>query len=155
MASTFTNLIYHIVFSTKFRRSTIATAWQPQLYEYLGGILRERDGICLQIGGMPDHVHILAKLSPKIAIMDVLRDVKAVSSKWINDQRYMQDNFEWQIGYGAFSVSRSNVKSMQQYIQDQATHHQRLSFKAEFIAFLRRHEVDFDLKYVFEEEHIS
>ena len=155
MASTFTNLIYHIVFSTKFRRNAIATDWQPQLYAYLGGILRERDGICLQIGGMPDHVHILAKLSPKIAIMDVLRDVKAVSSKWINDQRFTMDHFDWQIGYGAFSVSRSNVESVQNYIRDQAMHHQRLSFKAEFIAFLRRHEVNFDLKYVFEEEHVS
>ena len=155
MASTYTNLIYHIVFSTKFRRSTITTDWQPQLYEYFGGILREREGICLQIGGMPDHVHILAKLSPRIAIMDVLRDVKAVSSKWINDQRFTSDHFDWQIGYGAFSVSRSNVESVQQYIRNQAKHHQRFSFRAEFIAFLKRHKVDYDSKYLFEEEHLS
>ena len=86
MSSIFTNLLYHIVYSTKYRRETIATAWQRDLYAYIGGIIKERDGILLEIGGMPDHIHILAKLSPKLAIMDVLQDIKAVSSKWINDR---------------------------------------------------------------------
>ena len=155
MASTFTNLIYHIVFSTKYRLNTIAPSWQPDLYEYLGGIVRERDGICLEIGGMEDHMHILAKLSPKLAIMDVLRDVKAVSSKWINDQGLTPNPFEWQVGYGAFSVSRSYVDDVQRYVRNQAIHHQRMSFKTEFIELLRKHDIEFDLKYVFEEEHIS
>ena len=155
MASTFTNLLYHIVYSTKYRRGTIAAAWQPDLYAYIGGIVKERDGILLEIGGMPDHIHILAKLSPKLAIMDVLRDIKAVSSKWINERQLSHGRFEWQTGYGAFSVSQSLADVVRAYIRNQAEHHRQLAFKTEFITLLQRHEIEFDLKYVFEEEHIA
>ncbi len=155
MASTFTNLLYQIVYSTKYRQPTIAVEWQPDLYDYIGGLIRERDGINLQIGGMPDHIHVFAKLSPKLAIMDVLRDIKALSCKWVNDRGLLTERFEWQVGYGAFSVSHSNVDTLRNYIQNQAKHHERKSFKAEFLQLLKRHGIDFDLTYVFEEEHIG
>lgn len=155
MASTFTNLLYHIVYSTKFRRHTIAPTWQADLYAYVGGIIKERDGIPLEIGGMPDHMHILAKLSPKLAIMDVLRDIKAVSSKWVNDRRLSPERFEWQSGYGAFSVSQSQVAIVRPYIRNQEHHHRRIPFEGEFITLLQHHGIDFDPKYVFEEEHVA
>lgn len=154
MASTFTNLLYHIVYSTRYRRETVAPAWQSDLYAYIGGIIRERDGIPLEIGGMPDHIHILAKLSPRRAIMDVLRDVKAGSSKWVNDRRLTPDRFEWQTGYGAFSVSQSQVMVVRSYIRHQEQHHRKTSFHDEFVTLLRRHEIEFDRKYVFEDEQI-
>lgn len=155
MASTFTNLLYHIVYSTKHRRPLIAPAWRDDLYAYVGGIIKERDGIPLEIGGMPDHLHILTKLSPKLAIMDVLRDIKAVSSKWLNEGHRSNGRFEWQVGYGAFSVSHSQVGVVCEYIHGQEAHHQEMTFKAEFVALLKRHEVEFDPKYVFEEEHVA
>ena len=139
MASTFTNLLYHIVYSTKHRRETIATEWQADLYAYIGGIIKERDGISLEIGGMPDHIHILAKLSPKLAIMDVLRDIKAVSSKWVNDRQLTRGRFEWQTGYGAFSVSQSQFDVVRTYIHNQEQHHRKTPFKSEFITLLERH----------------
>lgn len=155
MASTFTNLLYHIVYSTKYRRETIDPKWQPDLYDYIGGIIRDRDGIMLEIGGVSDHLHILAKLSPKLAIMDVLRDIKAVSSKWVNDRQLSPVRFEWQTGYGAFSVSQSHVDSVRAYIRNQEAHHQRTPFKSEFMQLLERHQIEFEMKYVFEEEHIA
>lgn len=155
MASTFTNLLYHVVYSTKFRHPTIDPSWQPQLHAYLGGIVKDRDGVPLEIGGVADHVHLFVRLSPKWAIMDVLRDIKAVSSKWINDQRLARGKFEWQVGYGAFSVSQSQAPSVRNYVRTQEEHHRRLSYRDEFLELLRRHEIEFDLKYVFEEEHIA
>lgn len=118
MASTFTNLIYQVVYSTKYRRPLIAPAWCDDLYAYIGGIIKERDGIPLLIGGMPDHIHVLAKLSPKLAIMDVLRDIKAVSSKWVNDGHRCHGRFEWQVGCGAFSVSHSQVEVVREYMSE-------------------------------------
>lgn len=155
MASTFTNLLYHVVYSTKHRRPLIAPTWRDDRYAYIGGIIKERDGVPLMIGGMPDHIHILTKLSPKPAIMDVLRDIKAVSSKWLNEGQRSNGRFEWQVGYGAFSVSHSQVGVVREYIQRQEAHHQEMAFKAEFVALLKRHEVEFDPKYVFDEEHMA
>jgi putative transposase len=155
MSNTFTNLIYHIVYSTKYRRATISSELQSDLYAYIGGILLNRDGIPLEIGGTADHIHILAKLSPKYAIMNVLRDLKADSSKWINERQKSQQRFEWQAGYGAFSVSSSQVDKVRSYIRDQEEHHRKQSFKDEFLSFLRKHQIEYDLKYVFDEEHIG
>ncbi len=155
MSNTFTNLVYHIIYSTKYRRATISADLKSDLYAYVGGILVKRDGIPLEIGGTADHIHILAKLSPKHAIMDVLRDVKADSSKWINERTTAKQRFEWQTGYGAFSVSSSQVDKVQSYIRNQEEHHRKQSFKEEFLALLRKHQIEFDLKYVFDEEHIG
>ena len=154
MSNTFTNLIYHIIYSTKYRRATISAELKSDLYAYFGGILVKRDGIPLEIGGTADHIHILAKLSPKHAIMDVLRDVKADSSKWINERQTSKQRFEWQAGYGAFSVSSSQVDKVQSYIRNQEEHHRKQSFKEEFLTILRKHQVEFEIKYVFDEELI-
>jgi len=116
MASTFTSLTYHVVDSTKYRRPTIATDWQTDLYEYIVGMIREREGMAIQIGGMADHIHILTNLSPKLAIVDVLREIKVVSRKWINDRGLVSNRFEWQTGYGAFSVSHSQSSDVQAYV---------------------------------------
>ena len=155
MASTFTNLIYHIVYSTKYRQALIGPDIREELYRYIGAIIRENHGIQLEIGGAFDHVHILAKLSPTIAIADVLRLIKSNSSKWVNEQSGFRGRFEWQTGYAAFTVSQSQIPVVTRYIQTQELHHRRKSFKDEFLELLKRHQVEFDERYVFEEEHIA
>ncbi len=155
MASTFTNLIYHIVYSTKYRHALIGPDFREDLYRYVGGIIRENHGIQLQIGGMSDHVHILAKLSPTIAIADVLRLIKSNSSKCVNEKFEQPGRFEWQTGYAAFTVSQSQIPVVARYIQTQEVHHRNTSFKDEFLKLLIRHQVEFDERYVFEVEHIA
>ncbi|QDV14464.1 Transposase IS200 like protein [Rosistilla oblonga] len=155
MSSTHTNLLFHIVYSTKYRRDMIGADVQPRLYEYIGGVVREHKGILLEVGGMPDHVHLLAKLSPAVAISDVLRFVKANSSKWVNETLAPKLPFAWQRGFGAFSVSASNVLEVTSYIQTQAEHHRKLTFRDEYRALLERHGIEFDERYLFEEEHVA
>ena len=154
MPNTYTNLLFHIVYSTKYRKPTIKAEWRDDLYAYMGGIIREEKGILLCAGGMPDHVHLLAKLPPTIAVSDMLRLIKANSSKWANDRddvRY----FEWQEGYAAFTVSESQSDRVRDYALNQEEHHRRRSFKQEYLELLRKHKIPFDERYVFEEEHIG
>lgn len=153
--STFSNLLFHIVYSTKYRKPTIAPNWEDELYGYIGGIIREQKGVLLQINGMPDHVHLLAKLSPSISVSDVLRKVKASSSKWINERSDVAKRFEWQSGYAAFSVSESQVDTVQNYVANQKAHHEKKTFEDEFLTLLKRHNISFDLKYVFEHDVTS
>ncbi len=155
MSSTYTNLIYHIVYSTKYRRPLIELQDCEELYRYIGGIIRANEGIQLEIGGMPDHVHILAKLSPKLAVTDVLRLIKSNSSKWLNEKPSRKGRFEWQTGYAAFSVSQSQVPVVTQYIRSQEKHHRKQTFREEYLALLRKHQIEFEEQFVFEEEHIA
>src|ERR1051325_8223658 len=106
MAGTYTNLLYHIVFSTKERRQLIKPAIEERLYKYIGGIIRGLGGIELEIGGVDDHIHILAKFKPTIALSDAVRDIKANSSKWLNEKSKIY-KFAWQDGFAAFTVSES------------------------------------------------
>lgn len=115
----FTQLTYHVVFATKFRHKTITPSLQHKLYEYIGGIIRARNASLIEVGGVSDHIHLLTRLSPKIAVADVIRDIKAISSKWMNESDLVPKKFEWQIGYGAFTVSYSKIESVEQYIQKQ------------------------------------
>mgnify|MGYP003673541025 CR=1 FL=1 len=153
--STFTNLLFHIVYSTKYRKRTIRPEWQDELYGYVGGIVRDQKGTLLKIGGVEDHVHLLAKLSPTIAVSDVLRKIKSNSSKWINERPDVSRTFEWQSGYAAFSVSESQSPSVSDYIGSQAEHHRKMTFEEEFLAILRKHNIEFDKRYVFEQEIIE
>ncbi len=149
----FTQLTYHVVFATKYRRSTITDTIQERLYEYIGGTIRAKKGNLIEIGGVKDHVHILARLSPVIAVSDVVRDIKANSSKWMNEQPETTKTFEWQKGYGAFTVSYSQIAVVEQYIRNQEEHHRTRSFQEEYIEFLKRHGIEFRLEYLFEDEH--
>ncbi len=154
MPNTYTNLLFHIVYSTKYRKPLIRPSWQDELYGYTGGILRAEKAVLLVAGGIENHVHLLAKLPPTIAVSGMLRLIKANTSKWANqrsDVRY----FEWQAGYAAFSVSESKAPSVREYIGSQQEHHRIQSFRDEYLALLRRHNIEFDERYVFEEEHIG
>jgi len=148
MPSTYANLLYHIIFSTKHREPLVVDAWKEELYRYMGGIIRSKGGISLEIGGMPDHVHILAKLKPAISVADMLKLIKANSSKWINDEKVLGKGFAWQVGYAAFSVSESQVEAVRRYIRNQEEHHRKQSFQEELIALLQRHGVEYNLQYL-------
>jgi len=141
MAHSYTNLLYHIVYGTKERRPFIDDEFQPRLYEYLGGTIRGLKSTSLEIGGVEDHVHILAKVSPTIAISDFLEKLKANSSKWAKSVRR---GFGWQDGYSAFTVSESQVERVRAYIRNQREHHKKTSFRDELIALLKAHGVQYD-----------
>lgn len=153
--STYTNLLFHIIYSTKYRKPTIDPVWQDELYGYVGGILRENRGVLLKAGGIEDHIHLLAKLPPTIAVSDMLRLMKANSSKWINEVKTPKKPFEWQPGYAAFSVSESQVGAVAAYIANQREHHHTRSFQEEFLLFLKLHNIECDPRYVFEQEVIQ
>jgi putative transposase len=148
MATTFANLLYHLVFTTKGRMPTIRDEAQESLYEYIGGIIRGEGGILLAIGGMPDHVHILAKFKTDTAVSVMVQKIKAKSSKWMNDNPVRSEHFEWQAGYGIFSVSESLVEKVRGYIGTQEEHHKRVSFKDELIALLQRNRIPYDERYL-------
>jgi len=148
MPKTYTNLLYHIVFSTRERRPLITKEKQPRLYEYVGGIVRGLGGISLAIGGIEDHLHLLAKLRPDKALSSVLRDLKANSSGWMHDLFPVVRDFSWQNGYGAFTVSASQVGAVKRYIGDQERHHQKRSFRDEFVEMLTINAVEFDERFL-------
>jgi REP element-mobilizing transposase RayT len=122
---------------------------KSRLYEYIGGTIRRQGGIALAINGMNDHIHVLAKLRPDKALSDVLRDLKANSSGWMHDVFPELKDFSWQNGYGAFTVSASQIKNVREYIANQEEHHRKIgTFREEFIKLLRANEIDFDEKYL-------
>lgn len=150
MPTTYTNLIYHIVFSTKQRIPLINEEFQEELYRYIGGIIRGEGGVQLEIGGTADHIHILVKLKPVISISELLAKVKANSSKWVNDHKLELRRFGWQEGYAAFTVSESQLPVVREYIRNQEKHHYRQSFQKEFIALLHKHDIQYDPKYLWD-----
>lgn len=153
MGRTYTALTYHLIFSTKFRRKIIRPEFREQLYQYIGGIIRKKDGVLLEIGGIEDHVHILAGFPATITVSDMLKFIKSNSSGWVNEKIKPNEKFAWQPGYGAFTVSQSQKPSVRKYIQTQEEHHRTSSFENEYLKMLVAHGIQYDTKYVFEEEH--
>ena len=149
MPHSFSSSLFHVVFSTKERRKLINDELRPRLWAYLGGIARENDMKALSVGGIDDHVHVLVSMPATIALAKSVQLIKGGSSKWVHDTFRELRDFEWQEGYGAFSVSISNVSDTIAYIEHQAEHHRTKTFEEEFIAFLERHNIPFDPKYVF------
>ena len=147
MAS-YVNLIYHIVFSTKDRKPIITEKYQERLHEYIGGIIRKQGGISLAINGVEDHVHVLAKLRQDKALSDMIRDFKANASGWMHDVFPEAKDFSWQNGYGAFTVSASQIKAVSKYIAEQEIHHHKRSFEDEFTQLLRVNEIEFNEQYL-------
>lgn len=140
----------HIVFSTKHREPLIYPPYEQELHAYLGGTCKELECPVLIVGGYTDHIHILCMLSQKIALMTLVQKVKAASSKWMKTKDKSLENFFWQDGYGAFSVNPSEVDVVIQYIKNQHQHHKKKNFKEEYTAFLRKYDVTFDDRYVWE-----
>jgi REP element-mobilizing transposase RayT len=146
MAHAFSRNHVHLVFSIKERRPTIPKERQPQMWSYLAGICKNYEMSALAIGGTENHVHILFHLSPKLALAKAVQLLKANSSKWMGEQGI---DFAWQEGYGAFSVSSSNLENVARYIRNQEGHHRKFNFEEEYRALLKKHGVEYDPKYIY------
>jgi REP element-mobilizing transposase RayT len=147
MPSTHLSLHYHVVFSTKNRQNWIEPAWREDLHRYLGGCLKTLDGIPLEIGGVGDHVHLLIGLRATHSLAEVLREIKKASSRWVHEEKGIP-TFAWQEGYGAFTVSRSNIEPVRKYIVTQEEHHRKRTFQDEYLDLLKKHEITFDERFV-------
>lgn len=150
MLSTFTNLLYHIVFSTKERRRFITPKLQKELHPYIGGIILDAGGRPIEIGGVADHVHILEKLPATLSIADALRLIKANSSKCVGERPDLARTFSWQTGYAAFTVSESQSDVVRKYIQNQEKHHQKKTFKQELVSLLKKNDIEYEEKYLWD-----
>jgi putative transposase len=142
VAHTAGNLVVHLIFSTKGRRPLMTSEIRTDLFAYLGGIIREMHGTALIINGTADHVHVLARIRPVQSAAEVARVVKTNSSRWVREKWNL--NFAWQTGYGAFSVSESNVPAVSRYISTQEEHHRKRTFQEEYVAFLKKNKVPYD-----------
>jgi putative transposase len=150
MPSTHTNLLYHLVFSTKCRIPLITPKLQDELYRYIGGIIRSEGGIILEIGGINDHIHLLTKFKPTKTISEMLACIKANSSKWANENKMKMQKFGWQEGYAAFSVSESQASAVIKYIRSQEEHHRKQTFQEEYVALLERHGIAYNEQYLWD-----
>ena len=149
MSHTYSNMLSHVVFSTKDRKPLIDAELKPRLLGYMNGIVDESGGKVLSLNAMTDHLHMLWELPPTTSLSDSMRVLKTNSSRWVHETWGSQKPFAWQTGYGAFSVSRSNVAAVANYIEEQESHHRRRTFQEEFTELLVKHGIDYDPKYVF------
>jgi putative transposase len=148
MAQTLTSLLVHLIFSTKHRAAWINPEIEPDLYAYLGGIAANNQSLLLASGGTANHVHLLVSQSKNIALKDLLQDLKQGSSKWIKTKGREFAAFHWQDGYGAFSIGQSQAATVRTYLARQKLHHQQVTFEDEFREFLRKYEIEYDERYV-------
>ncbi len=140
----------HIVFSTKNRKPMIGTDIADRIHSYMTGMVRERGAGLIAINGMPDHVHLLIKSSKTTTDVDFMKELKGGSSKWINDNNMIHGHFNWQAGYGWFSISPKDTDQVVEYIRKQQEHHRKVSFQVEFRKFLKAYQVDYDERYVWD-----
>lgn len=150
MSQSLAKIYVHIVYSTKHRAKVLIPEVQPDLYAYHGGICNNLECYPVEIGGYLDHMHILCLLSKKIALMNLLQELKTGTSKWIKTQGTQFAGFHWQDGYGAFSVNPSQTNIVADYISKQTEHHTKILFQDEYRAFLKKYKVDYDERYVWD-----
>jgi REP element-mobilizing transposase RayT len=149
MPQSYVGLYYHLIFSTRNRLPQITEDIEQRLYDYIGGIIKDHDGHLLAAGGMPDHIHLLTTISKEQAISDALRVIKSNSSGWVH-RTFRGKEFAWQRGFGAFSVSASNLGRVKRYIANQKEHHRTMTFQEEFLKFLHEYKVPYDERYIWE-----
>lgn len=134
----------------KFRNALINPEWEEKLYQYITGIVKNKNQKLIAINGMPDHIHIFLGLKPSCCLSDLVRDIKKSSTTFITENKLSDFKFQWQNGYGAFSYSHSHIDNVYKYIMNQKEHHKKVSFKAEYLEFLKKFEIEYDEKYVFD-----
>jgi len=148
MANTYTSLHYHVVFSTKNRQPFLVDATRERLFSYLGGIARENGMKALEIGGVADHVHLLLSIPASLAVSKAVQLIKGASSHWLKATFPNMIDFAWQDGYAAFTVSQSQLDDVRAYIRSQPEHHRTKTFVEEYRAFLARHHIEYDERYL-------
>jgi REP element-mobilizing transposase RayT len=151
MPNTYTQIHIQFVFAVKHRAAIIHDSWKVELFKYITGIVETNKHKMICINGVSDHLHLLIGVRPHQSISDLMQDVKGSSSKWINEKKFLNSKFEWQEGYGAFSYAKSQVKNVIEYINNQEMHHQKRTFREEYLEFLKKYDIDYDERYVFKE----
>ncbi len=150
MPSTFTQIYIQIVFAVKGRQNLISQSWKDDLHKYIAGIIKGKGQKPIIVNGMPDHIHTFVGLKPSIPISDLIRDVKNNSTNFINENKFVMGKFSWQEGYGAFSYSHSQIDTVYNYILKQEEHHKKKTFREEYLDFLKKYEIEFNEKYLFD-----
>ncbi len=150
MANTYSQCYFHVTFHVKSNRFLIPKHLLPELFKYTTGIVQGKKHKMIAIGGIPDHIHLFVGLRPDVAISDLVHDVKGTTSKFLNEKFYATGQFRWQKGFGVFTYSRSQIRNVANYIHNQEKHHEKKSFKEEYIEILNRFDVDYDPKYLFD-----
>ena len=150
MAGTFSQIYIQVVFTVKGWENLIGKEWKDELHKYIAGIIKGKEQKPIIVNGMPDHIHAFVGLRPAMAISDLVRDIKNNSSNFINEKRLVKGRFIWQEGYGAFSYSHSHIQNVYDYILNQEEHHRKKTFREEYIDFLKKFEIEYNEKYLFE-----
>jgi putative transposase len=150
MSQSLSNILIHIIFSTKNRESLIYPEIMEQLHSYLAGIAKSYGSFVHEIGGVEDHVHLLVTLPRTLTVSKLIEEIKKGSSKWVKTNGEQYANFAWQNGYGAFSIGQSVYDEVRNYIQKQKEHHEKVSFQDEYRAFLNKYRVHYDEKYMWD-----
>ena len=151
MANTYTQIYIQTVFAVENRISLIKDQWREELHKYITGIIQNHKHKLIAINSMANHIHIFIGMKPIQSISDLLQGIKEYSSKWINKNKFVMGHFNWQAGYGAFSYSHSHIDSVVKYIQNQKQHHQKKTFRQEYIEFLEKFNVEYDERYIFKD----
>ncbi len=141
MANTFTQVYVHVIFAVKGRQNLLQRSWKEELHKYITGIIRNKKQKLIRMNSVSDHMHLLIGLRPDIALSDLVRDIKANSSRFINERRWIRGRFNWQEGFGAFSCSQSQLDRVIRYIERQEEHHRKKSFREEYLSFLEKFRV--------------
>ncbi len=150
MANTYTQLLIHSVFAVKYRKAVLEKEWRQEVFGYIGASLEQMGHKCHIVNGVEDHVHLLFGMKPTLSISDTMRDIKANSSKWLNETGKLETRFHWQDGYSAFAVSRTHKDAVYRYIQNQEAHHSKTTFRNEYLTLLKKNEIPFDERWIFE-----
>lgn len=150
MANTYTQLYVHIIFAVRGRQNLISEKHREELEKYICGIITNKNSKPLAIYCNPDHTHILIGINPSVSVSDIARDIKANSSKFINEKKWIAGKFNWQDGFGAFTYAKSQIDAVVKYILNQPVHHKKKTFKEEYIEFLEKFNVEYDPKYLFD-----
>jgi putative transposase len=150
MAGTYSQLYIHAAFAVKGRENLLQKSWRDEIFKYMSGIINDKNQKSIIVNGVEDHVHLFIGLKPSMCLADLIRDVKSSTTNFINEKRLVKGRFSWQEGYGVFSYSRSQMDQVYQYILNQEMHHMKSSFKEEYLGLLRKFEIEYDDKYLFD-----
>ena len=150
MPGTFHQVYIQVVFAVKGRENLISNNWKTELNKYIAGIIKGKGHKSIIVNGMPDHIHAFVGLKPAISISDLVRDMKNNSSNFVNDRKFVKGKFSWQDGYGVFSYSHSHIQNVYNYILNQEKHHKKKTFREEYLEFLKKFEIGYNEKYLFE-----
>lgn len=150
MSSTYSQLYIQIVFAVKNRAALIDANWEERLYQYITGIVQNKGQKMIAINGMPDHIHLFIGMKPSCCLSDLVREIKKSSNEFVNKNKLAKGKFNWQEGFGAFSYSHSHIDNVYKYIMNQKQHHKKTTFMGEYIGFLKKFEIQYDEKYLFD-----